>query len=289
MMSHKKNKAIRKFVFTVLVFVVIIAGGILGYQHFKTLESEQEIESPEKAEGENIAEQAQQGEIVFDVLYVTWTETLFDDELKWLDIFAIPKIIDYRNEKSAQDFADYLLKGFPFQNITDGSLQYSLIKENVSAEEAKSAMDSFINSMFENNQVDRYSECSPYLHFLKKQVVSVALRCYSSGGAHPIFYLIARNYDLENNKAIKLEDFIIIGTEELKSFIREKKEGAVLCDEDMFQNDITNFYFTDGKLTITLAGHRLNPDCPPDSEFSFSIDEIKEIIKPDSVVSRLME
>lgn len=267
--NHLNNPDINwQYIAIVCFLSLLMVSGLLVYQLKQKDIEILIIRIPEKQD--KFAEE--RAKIAFDVYYSE--KSLDEIEQKWFEAYAIPKVVDSGNEVGENGFKNYVLSLYPVKNAY-------LVEEEVSAESAINAIGSFLK----NIETDGYFQCYPYSHFLKNNIASVVLYCESSGGAHPIYYLSAVNYDLENNKAIELEEIIKISLEELKLFIKENIEDAKFCEDDT----ITNFYFKREGLVFTLAGHRLNPYCPPDADFLFSFDKIRDIIKRDSIVSRLLK
>ena len=277
-----KNKKQKQFLIVILTIIIIF--GLWFLYNSLVSKQGQGLDLP-KTEDEIL--ESSSDKIVFDVFYINRIEDFLDEKLKWADVISIPIIFD-SDSKKRDNFNDYIINdSYPgFYGPIVGFEEYSLLKENLLAEQAKEFTESFIESQLGNKEIDRYFQCSPLSYFIKKEVVSIVFFCDGSGGAHPISYISTVNYDLKNSREINLEDFLELNQEELKLFIKEKKERARLCN-GFGEDNIAGFYITEEQLIIIFSGHRLNQDCTQDSEFSFSFKEIENIVKKESIIEKL--
>lgn len=273
-MILKEDKTNWKYILIIVVLAIVIGGGILW--NLSNVEvppiSTVMVKPPQSRE-------LKEGRIVFDVYYTVVDAPPWYEETKsWIDIFTIPRLIDYKDKGAQTAFNDF---------ARDGA---DLSKFNLFKDEDR-----------DKYEIDFSDDVYPDDVLFKNDVVSIVFEWQAIGGAHPVEGRSALNYDLKNKKEITLDDILEASEEELKPLIKKKLLEEIRnmdpndlpsevspdepCPEE--ELDISGFYLTDTGLAIMVYGHRLSLFCQPDREFFFTFDELDGIIKKDGPIPRL--
>jgi len=282
-MILKKGKTNWKYILIIVVLATIVGSWALwnssGIEVFPI-----SIVTVKHPESRGLKE----GGIVFDVYYtVTEAPLWYEGTKSWIDIFTIPRLIDYKDKGAQTAFNDFIQKHEPDLS------SLNLLGSDLEVDE------DLVNSLQDKYEIDSYDIPEGFLLF-KNELVSIASKWEAIGGAHPVEGRSALNYDLKNKKEITLDDILEASEEELKSLIKKKlleevknepnlppevSPDELPCSEE--ELNISGFYLTDTGLAIMVYGHRLSLFCQPDREFFFTFDELNGIIKKDGPISRL--
>jgi len=249
----------------------------------------------------------------------TWYDT-FDSVLELLQInyykgasAGYSRIIDKRTYEKNEELKYTAVIAYPeFQSAVSGNLQ-DTINSYILNESVIPTKDDFIKSVEESGAIDDeqifwqyYLQVDYSVLMFNDYAISVNQDIYNyMGGAHGISYFETFNYDIVNNKMLKLDDIFKPEYEYLvflsdyctKDIARQIRNTDTEPEEDWIREgtdpsvseNYSHFLITPDSLIIKFLSYQVAPGAAGDFSVKIPYDLIMDNINPDSIITEIIK
>lgn len=222
-------------------------------------------------------------------------DSLLEDNCAQIKI-EFPQITEFENPTVKEKINKSIVALFSHDGSNAGQVDFETEMKNF-IEDYEDFIKEFPDS-YQSWFIEKTSE----VKFNKGNIFSIDFMEYSfTGGAHPNTYLVFKNFNLNNGEEVKLDELISKDKQQELTKIAEaefRKRKELTSEADLgeagywFENNEfylnENFLITDSSLVFFYNNYEITAYAFGPTELEIPYSKLRDIVKDDSIISKLL-